>query len=93
VVNLLVDILLSLIRYNEERVTHSPFSVAIEHHAIELTTLKYITIRFGSNPAHGEVYLIQHYVIKFVIDLRQVSGFSQGTPVSSINKTDRHDII
>jgi hypothetical protein len=23
----------------------------------------------------GEVYLIQHYVIKFVSDLRQVSGF------------------
>ena len=28
-----------------------------------------------SNPAHGEVYLIQHYVIKFVSDLLQVSGF------------------
>jgi hypothetical protein len=27
------------------------------------------------NPAHGEVYLIQHYVIKFVSDLRQESGF------------------
>jgi hypothetical protein len=39
-----------------------------------------------SNPAHGSV---QHYVIKFINDLRQVSGFS---PVSSTNKTDRHDI-
>ena len=29
----------------------------------------------SSNPVHGEVYSIQHYVIKFVIDLRQVSGF------------------
>jgi hypothetical protein len=29
----------------------------------------------SSNSAHGEVYLIQHYVIKFVSDLRQVSGF------------------
>ena len=28
-----------------------------------------------SNLAHGEVYLIQHYVIKFVSDLRQVGGF------------------
>ena len=28
-----------------------------------------------SNTIHGEVYLIQHYVIKFVSDLRQVSGF------------------
>jgi len=27
------------------------------------------------NPVHGQVYLIQHYVIKFVSDLRQVCGF------------------
>ena len=37
----------------------------------------------------GEVYLIQHYVKKFVSDLWQ---FTPGTPVSSINKTDRQDI-
>jgi hypothetical protein len=29
----------------------------------------------SSNPVHGEVYLIQHYVIKFVSDLRQVGVF------------------
>jgi hypothetical protein len=29
----------------------------------------------SSNPTHGEVYSIQHYVIKFVSDLRQVGGF------------------
>jgi hypothetical protein len=29
----------------------------------------------SSNLDHGEVYLIQHYVIKFVSDLRQVGGF------------------
>ena len=29
----------------------------------------------SSNPFHGEVYSIQHCVIKFVSDLRQVSGF------------------
>jgi len=29
----------------------------------------YITTNFvSSNPAHGEVYSIQHYVIKFVSD-------------------------
>jgi hypothetical protein len=28
-----------------------------------------------SNPIHGDVYSIQHYVIKFVSDLRQVGGF------------------
>jgi len=35
---------------------------------------------------------VQHYVIHFVSDLRQIGGFSAGTPVSSTNKTDRHDI-
>jgi hypothetical protein len=29
------------------------------------------------NPAHREVYSIQHYVIKFVSDLQQVGGFLQ----------------
>jgi len=28
-----------------------------------------------SNPAHGEVYLIQYHVIKFVSELRQVRDF------------------
>ena len=38
----------------------------------------------SASPAHSEVYLIQHYVIKFVSDSRQL-GFLT-------NKTDRHDI-
>jgi hypothetical protein len=38
------------------------------------------------------MYSIQHYVIKFVSDLRQVGGFHRGAPVSSTNKTDCHDI-
>jgi len=29
----------------------------------------------SSNPALGHVYSIQHYVIKFVSDLRQICGF------------------
>ena len=29
----------------------------------------------SSNTAHGDVYSIQHLVIKFVSDVRQVSGF------------------
>jgi hypothetical protein len=33
-------------------------------------------IKLGSsNPGHGEVYLIQYYVIKIGSDLRQVNGF------------------
>ena len=41
----------------------------------------------SSNPAHGEVYSIQHYVINVVSDLRQV--VLQLLPQ---NKTKRHDI-
>ena len=29
----------------------------------------------SSNPSHGEVYSMQHYVMNFVNDLRQVGGF------------------
>ena len=29
----------------------------------------------SSSPAHDEVYSIQNYVIKFVLDLRQVGSF------------------
>ena len=59
--------------------------------------MEYISIYIYSNivnstPAHGEVYSIQHYMIKFVSDVQEVSGFSLGTPVSSINKTYCHDI-
>ena len=44
----------------------------------------------SSNPTQAR---LQHmYVIKFISDLRQVSGFSLDTPVSSTNNTDRHDI-
>ena len=34
-----------------------------------------ITNVMSLNPDHGEVYLIQHCVIKFVSDLGQVGGF------------------
>jgi hypothetical protein len=40
----------------------------------------------------GEVYWIQHYVIKFVSNLRKVVWFSPGTLVSSTNKTDCNDL-
>ena len=44
----------------------------------------------SSNPAHDKVYSIQHYVITFVSDLRQVAGFLRVLCFSSTNKTDRH---
>ena len=41
---------------------------------------------------HYALHMLQNYVIKFVSDLRQVSGFLRGTPVSSTNKSDHHNI-
>ena len=35
---------------------------------------------------------MQHYVITFVSDLQQVSGFLRVNSVSSTNKTDQYDI-
>jgi hypothetical protein len=54
-----------------------------------------ITTNFVSaNPARGEVYSIQRYVMKFVSDSDRLVRwwFSPGTLVSSTNKIDCHDI-
>jgi len=59
---------------------------------LPIQSLHIITHVVGSNPANGEVYSIQHYVIKVFRNLRQIGHFSPGTPVSSTNKSDRHDI-
>ena len=50
-----------------------------------------ITKVVSSNLVHGEVYSIQHYV-KVCLWLETGWWFSLGTPVSSTNKTNRHDI-
>ena len=39
----------------------------------------------SSNPAHGEVYSVQHYVIS-------LSATCGGRWISPINEADRHDI-
>ena len=46
----------------------------------------------NSNPVHGELYSIQHYVLKVCQWLTTGRWFSPGTPVSSTNKTNRHDV-
>jgi hypothetical protein len=46
-----------------------------------------ITKVVSSNHAHGEVYSIQHYVIKFASDLRQVSGFLWFSPPIKLTAT------
>jgi len=52
----------------------------------------YHHLRCECESRSGEVYLIQHYVIKFACDLWQGMLFSPGTLVTSTNKTDRHNI-
>jgi hypothetical protein len=40
------------------------------------TISDYLTTKVvSSNPAHSEVYSIQHYLIKFVSDMQYASGF------------------
>jgi hypothetical protein len=47
-----------------------------------------ITTTFvSSNPVHGEMYWIQHYVIKFVSNLRQVGGFLRFPPPIKLTAT------
>ena len=41
----------------------------------------------SSNCVHGKVYTIQHYVNKFVIDLRQVDGFLRFPPPIKLTAT------
>jgi hypothetical protein len=42
---------------------------------LQMQSVTIATTVVSWNPAHGEVYSIQHFVIKFVSDLRQVGGF------------------
>jgi zinc transporter ZupT len=42
---------------------------------VSLSNLVSMCTVVSSNPAHGEVYSIQYYVIKFVSDLRQIDSF------------------
>jgi hypothetical protein len=45
------------------------------HLQLPLQSVPVSTNVVSSNPAHDEIYLIQHYVIKFVSEFRHVSGF------------------
>jgi hypothetical protein len=50
------------------------------------------SMRLSSSFLSCVSYSVQHYVIQFVSDLQPVRGISPGTPVSSTNKTDHHNI-
>ena len=47
----------------------------------------------GSNPVHGEEYSIQHYVIKFVSDLRQIDGFLRIPPPIKLTQRYNWNIV
>jgi len=46
-----------------------------EHTKLPVESVPITTNVVSSNTARDEVYSIQHYVIKFISDLRQVGGF------------------
>ena len=81
--------MLSVFQYTD---SDDPFGIFNLFLQLPMQSMSVITNVVSSNPAHGEVYLIQHYVIKIVSDLRQDGGFLRVLRFPPINKTDRHDI-
>ena len=52
-----------------------------------LTCTYIYNICYDSSVAHGEVYMILHYVITFVSDLRQVDDFLRFPPPIQLTTT------
>ena len=69
-INYNIILQLRYITIETKEVARIEYNMFLFPHSYSITT-KVVSL----NPAHGEVYSIQHYVIKFVSDLRQVSGF------------------
>jgi hypothetical protein len=51
--------------------------------SLPVQSVPIITKVVSSNPAHGEVYSIQRYVIKFVNDLQLDGDFLQGIKLTA----------
>jgi hypothetical protein len=56
-------------------VTVVPVIVWLLDLQLPMQSVNIITKVVNSNPGHGEVYSIQHYVIKFDSDLQLVGGY------------------
>ena len=67
----------------KSRVRHCPMDLQLPMQSVHKVVI--------SNPAHGEVFSIQH-CDKVCQRLATGWWFSLGIPVSSTNKTDHHDI-
>ena len=75
--------------YNRFSVEHIVVAVIVWQLDLQLPMQSVpIVTKVGSNPVHGEMYSIQYYVIK----CQWLAIGRWLTPVSSTNKTDRHDI-
>jgi urease gamma subunit len=64
-----------------------------KRHKVGMKLNIFAAVAWGGLTVHGEVYSIQHYVIRFVSDLQQDSGspWVFQFPLDT-NKTDCHDI-
>ena len=60
---------------------------------LPVQSVPFTTNIVSSNPMNGEVYLIQHCVIKFVSDLRQVGVFIRFPPPIKMNTTIINEIL
>ena len=61
---------------NDKKIIHTWGCHGRDRRVVGFTTTSAISAKVvSSNPVHGEVYSIQHYVIKFVGHLRQLCGF------------------
>jgi hypothetical protein len=60
---------------------------------LRVQSVSITTTSGSSNPAHGDVYLIQHYEIKFVSDLQQIDCFLNILQFPPPTKTYRNDKI
>jgi hypothetical protein len=60
---------------------------------LPVQSVPFTTNIVSSNPMNGEVYLIQHCVIKFVSDLRQVGVFLRFPPPIKMNTTIINEIL
>ena len=71
ITEILLKVALSTINHKHGRCDRDRYgSLQLHVQSVPITT-KVVS----SNPSHGKVYSIQHYVIKFVSDLCQVCGF------------------
>jgi hypothetical protein len=72
-----IILLVWILRYFTFIVHGSPWSYGswISNYSVPMQSVPITTKVVSFNPAHGKVYLIQHYVIKFVSDLWQSVGF------------------